>query len=328
LIRFGIIGTNWITDRLLKAAMQVEDFSLKAVYSRTSEKAEEFAAKYGVDLTYTDLDSMAKSDEIDAVYIASPNSLHAEQAILFMNHKKHVLCEKPLASNVSEITKMIQAAKENRVLLMEAMKSTLLPNFKSIQENLHKIGTVRRYVAGYCQYSSRYDAYRSGKVLNAFDPSFSNGSLMDIGIYTLYPSIVLFGKPETIKASGLLLSSGVDGEGSILLQYKDKDAVMMYSKITDSNMPSEIQGEEGSIIIDRISTIGKVEIRYRDGRFEDISRPQKEDTMYYEMKEFVDLIQNDLYESKINTYENSIKVMEVMDEARKQIGVVYPADKI
>ncbi|PLR66053.1 Gfo/Idh/MocA family protein [Bacillus sp. UMB0893] len=326
MIRFGIVGTNWITDRLLKAAMQVEDFSLKAVYSRSSEKAEEFAAKYGVDLTYTDLESMAKSDEIDAVYIASPNSLHAEQAILFMNHKKHVLCEKPLASNVSEITKMIQAAKENRVLLMEAMKSTFLPNFKSIQENLHKIGTVRRYVASYCQYSSRYDAYRSGTVLNAFDPSFSNGSLMDIGIYALYPSIVLFGKPETIKASGLRLSSGVDGEGSILLQYKDKDAVMMYSKITDSKLPSEIQGEEGSIIIDRISTIEKVEIRYRDGRVEDISRPQKEDTMYYEIKEFIDLIQNDLYESNINTYENSIKVMEVMDEARKQIGVEYPAD--
>lgn len=327
MIRFGIIGTNWITDRLLQAAMQIEDFSLTAVYSRSSEKAEEFAAKYNVKTTFTDLESMAKSDEIDAVYIASPNSLHAEQAILFMNHKKHVLCEKPLASNTAEVAKMIEAAKENRVLLMEAMKSTFLPNFKAIQENLHKIGTVRRYTASYCQYSSRYDAYRSGTVLNAFKPEFSNGSLMDIGVYALYPSLVLFGEPETIKASGLMLDSGVDGEGSILLQYKDMDAVMMYSKISDSALPSEIQGEDGTIVIDRISTIGKVEIRYRDGRVEDITRPQKEETMYYEMKEFIDLIQNDLYESSINTYNLSIAVMNVMDEARKQIGVVYPADK-
>lgn len=103
MVRFGIVGTNWITERFLKAALQVEDFQLTAVYSRTEEKAKEFAAKYGVERTFTDLKTMAASGEIDAVYIASPNSLHAEQSILFMKNNVHVLCEKPVASNTKEL---------------------------------------------------------------------------------------------------------------------------------------------------------------------------------------------------------------------------------
>ena len=100
---------------------------------------------------------MAVSQEIDAVYIATPNSYHAEQAILFLQNGKHVLCEKPLAVNATEVARMIQSAKDHNALLMEAMKSTLLPNFKVIQDNLHKIGPIRRYFASYCQYSSRYE---------------------------------------------------------------------------------------------------------------------------------------------------------------------------
>ncbi len=107
---------------------------------------------------------------------------------------------------------MIAAAKENHVLLMEALKSTLLPNFQAIREHLHKIGPVRRYFAGYCQYSSRYDAYKQGTVLNAFNPVFSNGSLMDLGVYCIYPMAVLFGKPEQIKAPASCSGPGWTGK--------------------------------------------------------------------------------------------------------------------
>jgi scyllo-inositol 2-dehydrogenase (NADP+) len=328
MIRFGVVGTNWITDAFLEAASNIEDFKLTAVYSRTSEKANEFASKYGVETTFTNLEEMAKSDEIDAVYLASPNSFHAKQAVTFLQNKKHVLCEKPLASNIREVTLMVEAAKENNVLLMEAMKSSFLPNFKVIQDNLHKVGKVRRYFASYCQYSSRYDAYKQGTVLNAFDPKFSNGSLMDIGIYCLYPLIVLFGKPLEVKASGVLLETGVDGEGSVLLRYKDFDAVVMYSKITNSSLPSEIQGEEGNMVIDKINIPEKVEIQYRNGSAEDLTETQSELSMYYEAKQFIELIQAGKTESPINSFENSLTVMEVMDEVRKQIGVVFPNDNI
>jgi scyllo-inositol 2-dehydrogenase (NADP+) len=325
-LRFGVIGTNWITESFINAASVVEGFTLSAVYSRTEEKAKEFAEKNGAEHIFTDVEKMAASDMIDAVYIASPNSFHAEQAITLMNHGKHVICEKPIASNVKELESMVAAAKENRVLLMEAMRSTVMPNFKSIQENLHKIGPVRRYFASSCQYSSRYDKYKEGSVLNAFNPKFSNGSMMDIGIYCLYPMVVLFGKPDSVKANGLLLESGVDGEGSILLDYEDKDAVVMYSKISNSYVPSEIQGENGSILIDHIQDMSKIEIRYKDGSTEDITVKQDKPKMYYEAKEFMDLVKNDELESKVNSHANSLAVMEIMDEARKQIGLVFPAD--
>jgi scyllo-inositol 2-dehydrogenase (NADP+) len=326
-IRFGIIGTNFITVQLLDSVKNLSDFVLTAVYSRTEEKAKEFAAKYRVEVTFTNLEQMAKSDQLDAVYIASPNSFHASQAITFLKNGKHVLCEKPLASNTKEIVEMQKAAKENNVLLMEAMKSTLTPNFKAIQENIHKIGKVRRYFANYCQYSSRYDAYKQGTVLNAFKPEFSNGSLMDLGVYGIYPLVVLFGKPMSVKATGVMLESGVDGEGSILMQYKDMDAVVLHSKISNSYIPSEIQGEEGSIIIDKISTPEKVDIRYKNGAIETISQIQEQPHMYYEVEEFINLIKRGKTESEINSFVHSKITAEITEEVRKQVGLVFPADK-
>ncbi|AKP45959.1 Gfo/Idh/MocA family protein [Bacillus smithii] len=327
MIKFAIIGTNWITEEFIKAAKEVPDFSLKAVYSRTEEKAKEFAAKVGTELTFTNLEEMAKSNEIDAVYIASPNSFHAEQAILLMNHGKHVICEKPMASNTKEVQAMIEAAQQNNVVLMEAMKTTLLPNFQAIRKHIHKIGKIRRYFASYCQYSSRYDAYKQGTVLNAFNPKFSNGSLMDLGVYCLYPMVVLFGKPLNVKANSVKLETGVDGEGSVILDYGEMDAVVQYSKISNSYIPAEIQGEEGSIIIDAIHTPQKVEIRYRDGRIEDITETQDHHPMYYEAKEFIELIQNGKQQSEINSHQHSLTTIEIIEKARKQTGIVFPADK-
>ncbi|MGM0882202.1 MAG: Gfo/Idh/MocA family protein [Bacillota bacterium] len=328
MIRFGIIGTNWITEQFIDAAREVEGFALTSVYSRTADTASAFAAKHGINHIFTNIEEMAASGEIDAVYIASPNSFHAAHAITCMNKGIHVLCEKPIASNAKELRQMIAGAKANGVLLMEALKSTLLPNFKAIQENIHRLGTIRRYFANYCQYSSRYDAYKAGTVLNAFNPVFSNGALMDLGIYCIYPLVVLFGKPDVVKATGVMLESGVDGEGSIVLQYANMDAVIMYSKITHSFLPSEIQGENGSIVIDKINDSGKVEIQYRNGTVEDISQPTGSNSMYYEAKEFIELIQAGRTESAVNSFENSLTTMEIMDEARKQIGLVYPADTV
>lgn len=328
MLRFGIIGTNWITERFIQAAEETEQFALTAVYSRTEEKGKAFAAKYNSNPeVFTDLEKMVSSDLVDAVYIASPNSYHAEQAILCMSHGKHVLCEKPFASNVEETQRMIRAAKENDVLLMEAMKSTLMPNFRVITNNLYKIGRVRRYFASYCQYSSRYDAFKQGTVLNAFNPVYSNGSLMDLGIYCLYPMVTLFGKPESLQATGIMLSSGVDGEGSILMRYEDMDAVVMYSKIADSYAPAEIQGENGTLIIDKINQPYDVKIMYRDGTVEDLRQPQMQESMFYEAREFIELAQSGRRESSVNTLANSLIVAEIMEEARLQIGLKFPADR-
>lgn len=325
-VNFAIVGTSSITENFLEAAMQLKAFKLTAIYSRSKEKGREFGEKYNVDTVFTSLDELSKSDIIDAVYIASPNSMHSKQAIKFLENKKHVLCEKAFASNTKEAEEMIEAAKNNNVLLMEAMKNTFLPNFKAIKENLPKIGKVRRYFASYCQYSSRYDKYKEGMIENAFRREFSNGALMDIGVYTIAPMVYLFGMPTTIKANGYILETGVDGEGSAIFEYDEMLGSVMYSKISNSYIPSEIQGEEGSILIYGINGITKVVLRYRDGREEDLTIKQNDNPMYYEVEEFIKLIKNNKVESEINTFEFSRSVLKIMDECRRQIGLVYPAD--
>ncbi|WP_426451865.1 Gfo/Idh/MocA family protein [Paenibacillus sp. S-38] len=326
MVRFGIIGTNWITETFIQAALLTDKVSFTAVYSRTEEKGREFAEKYGIPHVYTDLEAFGQSTEFDAVYIASPNSLHARYAVQLMNHGKHVLCEKPLASHTREVQEMIDAAKGNQVLLMEAVKSTLMPNFRAVQEHLHKIGPIRRYTASYGQYSSRYDAYKQGNVLNAFKPEFSNGSLMDLGVYCIYPMVVLFGRPERVQAEAFMLESGVDGEGSLLLKYGGMDGVIMHSKIANSYLPAEIQGELGTMVIDRINEPGRVEIRYKDGRVEDLTQPTEHPSMYYEVMEFAALLEAGKTESAVNSHGTSLAVMQVIEEARRQIGLVFPAD--
>lgn len=325
-IRFGIIGTNFITEKILNAAKYDARFELTAIYSRTQERADEFASKYNIPYTFISLDMMAQSDQIDAVYIASPNYLHASQSILFMQHGKHVLCEKPFASNAKEVEAMIATAKKCDVVLMEAMKPSLTPNFKAIKNRIQEIGTIRRYFSSYCQYSSRYDKLKEGIVMNAFDPSLSNGAAMDLGVYTIYPMVVLFGRPKKISATGLLLSTGADGQGAINFEYEGMNATVLYSKIADSNLPTEIQGEEGTITADRINIISQVTLKTRNGKESVISKPDTIDDYYYEIAEFIDLIQQGKKESEINSLENSLITIEIIDEIRKQLGITYPAD--
>lgn len=328
MIRFGVIGTSWITEEFIRCAKLYPEFQMSAVYSRTMEKAVEFADKVEAKHIFTDLEAMAKSDLIDAVYIASPNSLHAEQSILFMKHKKHVLCEKPASANVKELKKMIQTAKENKVAFMEAMKSTLQPGMRAIKENLNKVGKVRRYFGNYCQYSSRYDAYKAGIYNNTFNPVFANGALMDLGIYCIYPMVYLFGKPASILASAVKLPSGVDGQTALICRYKEMDAVIMFSKITASTLPSEIQGEAGTLTFTIINEISEVNIHYHDKKqeAEAVSFESTQDYMYFEAKEFMEMIKEKRIESLENSFKLALEVREIMDEVRQQIGLSFPND--
>lgn len=327
MIRFAVIGTNWITDRFLQAGEGIADFTCTAVYSRSAEKGQAFAEKYGIDTVFTNLQQMAESDTFDAVYIASPNALHKEQAMLMMEHQKHVLCEKPFASHRKEVEEMIAAAKKHHVCLMEAMKTTFLPNFLQIKQHLDQLGSIRQVVAHYCKYSSRYDAYRSGELPNAFKPELSNGSLMDIGVYLVYPVISLFGLPNQITARGYKLSSGVDGNGSVLLQYDGHQALLFHSKISTSHLSAEIQGEDATMVIDQFHRPSQITIYDRDGHQTDISLKDDQPAMSYEMNHFIECIQQGMGQSPVNTFALSVQTMSVMDEARRQMGVMYPADR-
>lgn len=328
MVKFGIIGTNFITDSFLEGAKLCPEFKLEAVYSRTEERGREFAEKYGAKYVFTDLDKLAKSGEIDAIYIASPNSLHHEYALKFLKEGIAVFCEKPLGSNLREVKEMIETSKREKVLLMEAIRTIHNPNYEVIKKNLHRIGKVRGVYGNFCQYSSRYGKFREGVVMNAFLPEFSNGSTMDIGLYPFYFVLGLFGAPENIHAFGNILSSGTDGSGTVLLKYPEMVATINHSKINNSYLPSEIAGEEGSIIIEKISILEKITLKLRDGSEQNLTLPRENNDMYYEIREFLDCYSRGEIESSNNPHSNSILVADIMEKARKEIGVTFPADKI
>jgi predicted dehydrogenase len=324
MVRFAVIGTNKITDNFIAAAMLNKNFALTAVYSRTKEKAQEFAGKYGVPLAFDDLGELATSKEVDAVYIASPNSFHCNHSIKMLESKKHVLCEKTIASNKGELEKMLKAAKDNGVILLEAMRSIFDPGFQAIESNMNKLGTIRRVTFQYCQYSSRYDNFKKGIIENAFNPIFSNGALMDIGVYCIHPLVKLFGMPKKILSSSVFLSNGVDGAGTILVDYENMEGELIYSKITSSMLPSQIQGEKGCMIIKEIPDTKEITIIYNDGKAEEISIKKQDNNMYYEIEKFINLIENNEAPYKYN--ECSLMELSIMDEARKQMGIKFPAD--
>ncbi|MGL4456044.1 MAG: Gfo/Idh/MocA family protein, partial [Plesiomonas sp.] len=193
MIRFAVIGTNWISHKFCQAAHSSGRLQLSAVYSRELITAQAFAEEYSTPCNfYTDIAAMAADPELDAVYIASPNALHYPQAALFLQHGKHVISEKPLASNSGEVESLIAIAQQNNVVLFEALKTRYNPNFMAIEQALPQLGTLRKVHFTYCQFSSRYPRYLAGENPNTFNPELSNGSLVDIGIYPLGVALNLF----------------------------------------------------------------------------------------------------------------------------------------
>jgi len=324
-IRFAIVGTNWITRQFIDAPHETGKMKLSGVYSRQQSQADAFIADYPCKLTFTSLDDLAASPEIDAVYIASPNALHAEQAMLFMSHGKHVICEKPMASNLREAEAMIACARQHQVVLFEAFKTASLPTFLQLQNTLPQLGKLRKALINYCQYSSRYQRYIDGENPNTFNPRWSNGSIMDIGFYCLAAAVTLWGEPQQVKAQASLLESGVDAHGAVVLSYGDFDVTLLHSKVSDSLIPSEIQGEAGSLVIEKISECQQLRFIPRGGESQNLTQPQHINTMLYEAEAFAQRVEQRQVEHP--ALEASRITAKLLTEIRRQTGVVFPADQ-
>ena len=325
-----------------------ERFDYAAVYSRSQETASAFASKYGVGRTLTSLQELAESPDIDAVYIASPNICHPTHAIMMMDHGKHVICEKPMAPSPSDAMSMIEASRRNRVALMEAMKTTLLPNFKNVREALGRIGRVRCYNSSFCQYSSRFAAFlKGGPAQNVFNPAMKGGSLRDLGVYCIAPMVHLFGVPwageftmenmlDCVSVTPMMMTPGgcgdpsqaVDVQGAMVVSYPGMQATITWSKACDGSWGTQILGEDGTIEIAKTSTMISPRIRLRSGvgdadlrkgadEWEDLSTPTP-DFMYPEVKEFFDLIESGRIESATNTHQRSLDVVRIMDSIYRE----------
>lgn len=328
MINFGTVGTGWITESFIQAAKLSGQLQLTSVYSRTKDKAKQLADTYHSPNFFTDLEEMAKSPEIQAVYIASPNSVHFEQTLLFLKNKKHVICEKPIFSTSAELAAAYQTAEENGVYLFEAIRNIHTPNFKILKDNLHLAGKLRSTILPYIQYSSRYDLFLQGEEPNIFSATYSGGALVDLGVYPLYLAVGLFGAPKQVNYLPVLLRSGVDGSGTLVLTYDDFVCTILCSKISHSELPCEIHGEKGTFILEDAAPISKITfVDNRGLERETLSVDQEEKNMVYECENIVRIIEtnNDQEYQQLKGW--SEIVLQITEEARKQNNIIFAAEK-
>lgn len=324
MIKFGVIGTGWIADEFVKGALLVPDLEFSAVYSRTEEKGKAFSEPFGGARVYTDINDFAKSD-IDAVYIASPNSLHYSQSKLMLESGKHVLCEKPITVTPDEFRELCALAAEKHLVYTEAIMYLHLPMRKVLLESAGKIGKITSAHFDFSQLSSKYAALKRGEVPNIFNPRFATGCLMDLGIYCIYPVLELFGTPDKITASSGFLNTGADGYGTAIFDYADKQVTLTYSKVGQDRCGSMICGDEGTITMPSVSQLTEMSLYKNNGEKIPLSDDvEKHILMFYEAEHFAEYIKSGA-ESEGYAYCNGMieKVSEIMLEIRQKAGIKF-----
>ena len=320
-VRFGIIGSNFIVDWFREAAALCPDFELAAVYSRTEERAKQLAREWGAPHAHHTLESLAADETVDAVYIASPNVCHAEQAIRMMEAGKHVLCEKPMAMDSQQLAQMEQASRANGVVLLEAMRSAHGPALPALRWAVGQIGPLRSAQLSYCQYSSRYDKWKAGIVENAFDPAMGGGVLTDLGVYCVHMLIMLAGRPRSISAHADFLPGSIDGMGQLIARYPGFNACLTYSKLHESSSLCEVAGEDGAIQFGPVGAPRWARWKKRGGEWETMELAVRDEDMFYEIEDFIAMVRGELDPAPWRRWSEMAAAL--LDEARGQAGIDY-----
>lgn len=293
-LRLGTIGTSWITDSFITAALNTGSYELAEVYSRTAEKGRKFSKKYGKISVEDDFDRFINNEKLDVIYIASPNSLHFDQSMQALKAKKHVIVEKPAVTSPKEWDALVEEAKNNNVFIFEAAKHMHTPNFKEVKKIVQDLGAIKGATFAFSKYSSKFDAYLAGEEPNIFSLKFAGGALMDLGIYPVYLSLALFGKPENSYYFARKLSTGVDGNGTIILRYPSFDVTIFVGKNTTSEIGGEIYGEQATLLLDHVSEVSQAELLdYHTNQKTKLPlNEQKSNEMYYEAETFAHFLNN------------------------------------
>lgn len=321
-MRVGIIGSNFIVQRFLAAAKSCDAFFLQAVCSRDRARAEQNALEWGASDAYDSVAALAANPRVETVYIASPNSVHFEQAALLLRHRKHVLVEKPATLNLQLWDTLLAIARENQVLLLEAMRPAYLPYLKVIQNALEQIGPIRYANFSYCQYSSRYDRFQNGVIENAFNPTLGNGALMDIGVYCVWWMVALLGKPQQAEGHSVFLPRSIDAMGSATACYPGLTAQCVYSKVHDSFAPSRIEGEKGTLELTALPIPNRMRLTLRqNGEGQEVELQPVAEDMRYEIQRFIQLCENP---EQAMPYQNlTSDTLWVLDSIRETAGIDF-----
>lgn len=290
MIRFGIVGTSSISERFAGAVRQVAGAGVSRVSSRDAERARSFADRIGAPEVAVGLDDLLAAPDVDAVYLASPNSAHAAQIASAVDAGIPMLVEKPAVLTAAEWDAAVASARDRGVVLLEAMRTAYDPGLAAVRAALADLGPVRRVSLRYEKRSARYDEVLAGRRTNILDPEMGGGALRDLGVYPLHALVRLFGAPRAVHGVRVGIASGTDGLGSALATYDGFVADVAWSKITDTSLPSEIQGEEGSLLIDAIDAPRRLVVTPRGGVPRVITVPADDNPMVGEVRRFVDAV--------------------------------------
>ncbi len=324
--KVALCGTGVISDWFVQSARQVDGLQVVAVHSRQLETAKAFADKNNIEKTTTDYEGMLKDPDIDMIYIGLPNSLHYEVALKALKAKKHVIIEKPFASNMNEFIHLIQTAMENNVKLFEMNRVLQLPNYQVIKDHLKDIAPIRVITWNYSQYSRKYNDLLAGSIRNVFSPEFSGGALVDLGVYGVHFVTGLFGAPQDITYVATQLPNTIDTSGNLILKYNGYFASLVQSKNSKADNRITIQGEKGTLMISGTPWIlDQVELDTDHKELINVKQPLN--PMAYNLIEFLRIL-NENDETAYRAQLDHIQAVQmILDEARKSAGIIYTADK-
>ncbi len=322
IIRWGIAGPGNIANKFAQAIKNVSGAELVGVASCSLEKAQAFANKHGIKNAFSSYADMAKSEEIDAVYVATIHPFHKMCTELFLNAKKHVLCEKPIAINVNQLEEIEKCAKKNGVFLMEAMWTRFLPAIKETRDMISRgeIGKVMALEADFC-YRETPEACDM-----IFDNKRAGGALLDVGIYPLNLTSYLFGNnPETLTATSYI-ENGVDIHTQMTLIYSDKVIASLSCAIgVKKPETAYIYGEEGYIMLPEFYGANEI-VLFKNGEEKHIKRPCSGNGFEEEITEACECIRQGRLQSSIMPLSESKAILSQMDDIRRQIGIKYPLE--
>ena len=317
----AILGTGLIVPSFIQSAGSLPEVHIRALWGRNIEKAKVFEKE--ADYITDDLERVLSDEEVDAVYVALPNSLHFEYAKKALLHGKHVMVEKPFCTSLKQTEELIRLSEERNLLLFEMNMIHYLPTYQFVKENREKLGRIRLINAATSHYSRRYDAFREGKILPSFDPSYAGGALNDLGVYPVHYITGLYGRPgKTLYYANI--EKDVDTSGILVLEYEDFKASISLTK--DASGPSylSLQGEEGyAYCRGAVNHCEREDIILRSGERYSLEADKTVPLMTYELREFLRLfIEGDMVSCRKHL-KQTLLAESVLEEARKSAGLSY-----
>jgi predicted dehydrogenase len=322
---WGIIGCGRIAHKFANDVKTIDGARIYAVATRSLDKAMNFAKTYNAPHALDSYQALLKVEDVDAVYIATPHVLHAENAIMCLKAKMPVLCEKPLAMNARQVSQMIAAAEANNTFLMEALWTRFMPPINKVLELIQagEIGELHSVKADF-GFAAEYKP--EGRL---FDPALGGGSLLDIGIYPVFLALLLFGKPEHIDARAVLGPTQVDNICGMLLKFPgDKIAILDSTILSDTKTEAFIYGSKGHIHIhSRWHEMTSLSLQLKgEGEAQNFEFENKCLGYRYEAEEVMRCVASGKKQSERMPHAFSTLLIKTLDAIRQKAGIVYSVD--